>query len=223
MADFELYNGDCLELMERIPDKSVDLVLCDPPYGIDYQSSRRIDKTKRHPKIINDKQPFLSGIQALKTLVRKSGGVLTFTRWDVQQAFIEEFASAQMPVKNVIIWDKVAHGMGDLKRTFGSRYESVLWSPMQDFRFPQKRQTDIIRCPRISANKLIHPNQKPVVLLESLILATTKEGDTVLDYCMGSGSTGVACMNTGRRFIGMELDKRYFEIAKQRISEAANG
>ena len=218
-SDITLLHGDCLELMRDIPDGSVDLVLCDPPYGIDYQSMRRKDKAKRNPKIAGDGKPFLFAIPQLKALVRKSGGVLTFTRWDVQQAFIDSMQQNGMPVKSIIIWDKVGHGMGDLRRAFGSRYESILWSPMADFHFSGKRPTDIIRCPRVGTNQLMHPNQKPVELLEELIRMTTQPRGTVIDYCMGSGSTGVACVNTGRRFIGIELDDHYFETAQQRIQE----
>lgn len=161
--------------MKEIPDGSVDLVLCDPPYGIDYQSSRGIDKSKRHPKILNDKRPFTDGIELIKPLLRKSWGVLLFTRWDVQQTFIDELNTCGLKTKSVIIWNKVSHGMGDLKRSFGSMYESILWVPMEQFTFPQKRPKDIITCQKISGDKLVHPNQKPTELLESLITAVTKK------------------------------------------------
>ena len=128
--------------------------------------------------------------------------------------------SNDMKPKNVLIWDKVIHGMGNLKQAYGSRYESIIWYPMPGFRFPGKRPTDIIRSQKIPANRLVHPNEKPVELLETIIKQTTMEGDTVLDFCMGSGSTGVACMNTDRDFIGIELDDKYFDIAKKRIEEA---
>lgn len=138
----------------------------------------------------------------------------------MQQVFIDEMQVCGMPVKSIVIWDKVGHGMGDLRKAFGSRYESILWSPMPYFRFPGLRPTDIIKCPKVGSNQLIHPNQKPVELMETLIQLTTHEGDTVLDYCMGSGSTGVACVNTGRKFIGIELDDHYFDVAQERIAEA---
>lgn len=108
--------------------------------------------------------------------------------------------------------------MGDLQRQFISRYESILWSPMHDFTFPHKRPVDIIETVRVNSNKLQHPNQKPVKLLEKLIRCTTREGDTVLDFTMGSGSCGVACVNTNRNFIGIELDEGYFNLAKRRIN-----
>lgn len=81
---------------------------------------------------------------------------------------------------------------------------------------------DVIRIPKSANDRRLHPTQKPVALCEYLIKTYTNPGETVLDNCMGSGSTGVACMNTGRRFIGIELDEKYFEIAKQRIESAVN-
>ena len=122
--------------------------------------------------------------------------------------------------RNVLIWDKVIHGMGDLKRSFGNRYESIIFHSNKDFRFVGKRPTDIIRFTRVSSDKLLHPNEKPVSLLEYLIKISTNENATILDCFMGSGTTGVACVNTDRNFIGIELDDHYFEVAKERIDKA---
>lgn len=214
----KLLHGDCLYLMKDIPDKSVDLVVTDPPYGINYQSQRRKDKSEWKPKILNDEKPFIEFIPELKRIISPSGSIFIFTRWDKQQQFIDEMEREKLKVDNIIIWDKVVHGMGDLKKSYGSRYESIIFHSEKDFRFNGKRPTDIIRAQRVNPNKLIHPNEKPVELLETIILQTTKENEVVLDCFMGSGSTGVACKNTGRDFIGIELDERYFNIACDRIN-----
>lgn len=216
----KLLKGDCLELLRQLPDSSVDLVLTDPPYGIDYQSSRRVDKEQRKPKILNDKKPFLAFIPELKRILKPTGCVMIFTRWDVQQAFIDEMERSGLHVRSVLIWDKLAHSMGDLKRAYGSRYESILFHSGDGFRFPGKRPQDVIACPRVAPNKLVHPNEKPVELLETLISQVTAGGDLVLDTCMGSGSAGVASVNIGRSFIGMELSDDYFDIASNRIQAA---
>jgi site-specific DNA-methyltransferase (adenine-specific) len=216
----ELWCGDCLELMKNIPDGSVDMVLCDPPYGIDYQSMRKKDKTKRLPKILNDKKPFTSFIPEIKRIIKTTGCVAIFTRWDVQHAFIEAMEKNGLRPNNSIVWDKKIHGMGDLKRSFGSRYENILFHAEHDFRFQGKRPTDIIACQRVTSSKLLHPNEKPVQLLEKLMIECCPDNGVVLDTFMGSGSTGVACMNTNRCFIGIELDENYFEIAKKRIEGA---
>lgn len=122
-----------------------------------------------------------------------------------------------MKPKSVIIWDKQNHSMGDLHRAWGNKYESIIWWCNNEFSFPNKRPQDIISIPRVSPNKLIHPNEKPVDLLSILIEKTTRPNTTILDCFMGSGSTGIACLNTERNFIGMELDEKYFNIAKERI------
>lgn len=214
--------GDCLTLLDKLPDKSVSAVLCDPPYGIDYQSSWIVDKAKRKPKIKNDKAPFVSFIPHLNRIVKDDGCVFVFTRWDVQQQFVDMMNDSGLKVRNILIWDKVVHGMGDLKRAYGSRYESIIFASGKDFRFVEKRPQDIIRVQRVKPAELIHPNEKPISLLETLIQQAVPKGGTVLDCFMGSGSTGVACMNTNRRFIGMELDQNYFDIATKRITEAAD-
>ena len=143
---------------------------------------------------------------------------MIFTRWDVQQQFIDEINKIEsLKIKNVLIWNKVIHGMGDLKRAYGSKYESIIYATKKGFKFPNKRPTDILEFKRVNANKLIHPNEKPTELLEKLIIDTTVEKEVVLDLFMGSGSTGVAAKNLNRNFIGIELDENYFNIAKERI------
>ncbi|WP_323842528.1 MULTISPECIES: site-specific DNA-methyltransferase [unclassified Moraxella] len=210
----ELYYGDCLEILKTLPDNSVDMVLTDPPYGIDFQSNRRWG---RFAKILNDKTPFVEFIQHLPRILKPEGCAMIFTKWDKQQVFIDELIKHGLKPKNILIWDKVVHGMGDLKRAFGSRYESIIFVANNEFRFNGKRPTDIVQCMKINAQHLIHPNQKPVALLENLIEKCTKENQTVLDCFMGSGSTGIACLNTNRKFIGIELDKKYFDMAQSRI------
>lgn len=214
-----LYQGDCLEVLKTLPDNSVGLLLTDPPYGIDFQSKYN-NKTKRKPKILNDKKPFTDFIPLIKSKIAKTGGILCFTRWNVQQIFIDEFIRNGLKPKNVLIWDKKSHSMGNLKKAFGGRYESIIWIPNDDFKFKNGRPQDLISVPRVPPCKLIHPNEKPVELLEFLIKKTTSQNATVLDCFMGSGSTGVACVNTKRNFIGMELDEKYYKIAEERINSA---
>lgn len=219
-AMIKLMHGDCVSLMRDIPDGSVDMVLCDPPYGIDFQSSRIKDKEWRKPKIANDKKPFVEFIPELKRLLKPTGCVMIFTRWDVQQAFIDEMEAHGLAPNSCIIWDKCAHGMGDLQRSFGSVYESILFHAENDFHFNGKRPTDIIAVPKVPAGKLVHPNEKPVALMQRLINACTPMEGVVLDCFMGSGATGIAAVNTNREFIGIELDDKYFCAAKKRIEQA---
>lgn len=175
LMKIKLMRGDCLERIKEIPDASIDMVLCDPPYGINYQSSWRTDKEKRKPKILNDKTPFIEFIPYLNRVLKQSGCIMLFTRWDVQQVFIDELNKNGLPVKNVLIWDKLTHSMGDLKRSYGSRYESIIFCSNKEFTFPGKRPQDIIQCLRVQPTKLVHPNEKPIDLLNTLILQVTKK------------------------------------------------
>ena len=213
---------DCLEGLKEIPDGSVDLVLTDPPYGINYASAWIKDKSKRLGGIMNDKTPFLDFIELALKKLKPSGAAHIFTRWDVQQTFIDRITGVGGRVKNVCIWDKCSHGMGDLRSAYGSRYESILFVPGREFCFPGKRPQDIIAVAKVPATKLVHPTQKPVELVERLILDTTRAGDVVLDPFMGSGTTAVACLKTGRNYIGFELDEGYHAIAQKRVADTVD-
>ena len=171
---YELMHGDCMEMLDRVPDASVNLVLTDPPYGINYQST--FSKTRRMAKILHDDKPFTGFIAKISAKLRPAGAALIFTRWDVQQLFIDALTNAGMTCKSIIIWDKGGGGIGDLRRSYIRGYESILFAPMRDFAFPDKRPRDVIHVPKISAEKLIHPCQKPVQLLETLLSQTCARG-----------------------------------------------
>lgn len=214
----DLRCGDCLKLMRDIPDESIDLVLCDPPYGISFRSNFRKIKYKR---ILNDSAPFLDFIPLCDKVLKPTGALFIFSRWDVQQVFINCINSCpDLKVKSLIVWDKGNHSAGDLFSSYGRRYETIIFACKKKFRFPGRRPVDIKFYKRVSPNSVGHPTPKPVALLADLILDTTIDGATVLDNCMGSGSTGVACVNTNRNFIGFELDKDYFNLARNRILSA---
>lgn len=210
---------DCLELLKELPDNSINLLLVDQHYGIDFQSWW-VEKNSRLDKIKNDEEPFVGFLPEAKRVLKDTGAAIVFARWDVRQKFIDKMTKCGFNVRNVLIWDKVIHGTCDLKRAYGSRYESIIFASGKDFKFPGKRPTDILCFQRTAFKQLKHPNEKPIELLEELIRQTTREGDVVLDCCMGSGSYGVACMNTNRNFVGIELDEKYFEMAKEQIKSA---
>lgn len=213
-----LYKGDCLEILPTLAEHSIDCLLCDPPYGIDYQSARR-SNTDRKPKIANDKKPFTDFIKHIPRLLKPTSCAFVFTRWDVQQVFIDEMEHCGMKVRNVLIWDKCAHSMGDLQRAYGSRYESIIFASGEDFEFPNGRPQDIITAPRVPAEKMVHPNEKPLLLLYKLIEQTTQMGGVVLDCFMGSGVTMQACVESKRNGIGIELDGKYYDLSVKRIKE----
>lgn len=125
-----------------------------------------------------------------------------------------------LAVKSQVIWDRGNHGMGDLEAAFAPQHDVIWFATKGAFVFPGVRPCSVLRAIRVAADKLVHPNEKPVSLMRQLVMAVTTTGATVLDPFMGSGTTGVACMQTGRNFIGIEIDPGYFAIAKRRIEAA---
>ena len=215
----ELYNEDCLVALKKIPDESVDMIITDPPYGVDYQSNWNVKNkaTKVFDKIKNDKKPFIWFLYDAFRVVKDGGAILCFTREDVLETFKVALEVAGFKVKNVVIWDKEIHGMGDLKGSFAPRYEMIIFAVKGRYIFPNKRPQNIIKVQRVNPKDLTHPNEKPVELLTQLIEYTTRENETILDCFMGSGSCGEAVMRTGRNFVGMELDKEYYNLSVKRL------
>ena len=126
-------------------------------------------------------------------------------------------------VKNNIIWMKNSWSMGDLKGSYAGQYECILFCQKGRLELNEvegkKRHSDILMYDRVSGSNLRHSHQKPLPLIEFLIKKSSTKGGVVLDSFMGSGTTAVACVNTGRQYIGFELDEDYYKLAKKRIKE----
>lgn len=213
MPEFKLMHGDCLERMKEIEHGSVDLVLTDPPYGMSFQSNYR---KKRYNGIINDDHlgwldEFVDELYNACAFGSAQYVFCSFHNVDLfKQAFARKFK-----VKNLLVWEKNNTSMGDLKGDFAPKVEFVLLMHKGRAMIRGKRDPNIFRFNRTQNN--LHPTQKPVDMCEYLVSKFSDAGQSVLDPFMGSGTTGVACMRTGRKFIGIEKDADYFEIAKQRI------
>lgn len=198
----KIYCMDCLEGMKQLPDNSVDLVVTDPPYGIEFQSNYRKIK---HSKIIGDSCFPIEVIKECMRVARK--GVYIFCRWD-------NLKELPKP-KSVLCWVKNNWSMGDLKHEHGRQWEAIAFYPQEEHEFI-KRIPDVIHCNR-TGNEL-HPTQKPVKLIKKII--SCNKGDLILDPFMGSGITAVACKQLGRNFIGFELEPKYVEIANKRLQQS---
>ena len=240
----DLMHGDCLELMKQIPDKSVDMILCDLPYGITackWDSIIPFDKLwEQYKRIVKDNGAIaLFGSEPFSTKLRASN--LSMFRYDIvwDKTRGSNFANARkqpmksheiisifykhLPRYNPQFWyakpykttTKVRSKEIEGLRGRGSVATICTSTISEDGR---RYPLSIVSFPRDGSR--IHPTQKPVALCEYLIKTYTNEGETVLDNCMGSGTTGVACVNTDRNFIGIELDDHYFEVATERINQA---
>lgn len=213
----ELKQGDCLEIMNEIPEKSVDLILTDSPYGFGYQSNMK--KNKDLPMFYDRNTSWLNEwLYKANKILKDDGHLYMFApvqKIDEFKQKIENF----FIIKNIIVWDKKSFGMGDLYGQYAPSYEFIIFAVKeQGKKLNGKRERDLLSFNKCKSE--LHPTQKPVELLKYLIEKSSNENDTVLDPFMGSGSTGVAAKELNRNFIGMELDEKYFNIAKERIENA---
>jgi len=200
-----LYHGDCLKVLKQLPDKSVDLVLTDPPYGMKYKSNH-YKNGNPFGEITGDNKYPVEILDICFRLAKRA--VFSFCRWD-------NLHEVPKP-KSFIVWLKNNWSAGDLNHEYARMWEGILFYPL-DKHFFHKRLPDVVDSRRVPPTKLVHPTQKPEILIRSLINNNTNETDLVLDPFLGSGTTAVACEALGRRWIGIEISEKYCEIAKERI------
>lgn len=234
----ELHHGDCLEIMPSIPDKSIDIILCDLPYGTTQNKWDSILPLNRiwqqYERIISDNGCIVLTADGIFTGVLMMSNPKWFKYkliWDKKST--SGFLNAKrMPLRrneDILVFAKgkttynpimEERGKPRKKGGYVGGNKGTYGSYKEDIKFNNEYYpTSIIEISNANQKAKIHPTQKPVELMEYLIKTYTNEGDTVLDNCMGSGTTGVACKKTGRNFIGIEKDQKYFEIAKKRLYE----
>lgn len=247
--DITLQQGDCLELLKGIPDAILDMVLCDPPYGTTqckwdsvipfnemWKELNRIIKPNG-AVVLFGSEPFSSALRMSNIRHYKYDWI-----WDKVSGG-NPFNNKIMPMKtteNICVFEKTgkkvnyypimqdADPRNIRPQNPGKQKSDLLGKFKNGFihksdgtkRFPKHIIVENVRNNEVNALNRIHPTQKPVALMEYLIRTYTKDGESVLDFTMGSGTTGVACINTNRKFIGMEKDEGYFSIAKERIESA---
>ena len=239
----DIKQGDCLELMKEIPDRSIDMVLCDLPYQ---ETGNKWDKFVNLEQLFNEYRRIIKddGCIALNGTFKFGIHLMNIAPDLYKYEWVwEKDNGTNAP--NVNLQPFRVHEyifiFGKGRVTNGNR-TPMKYYPQKTKGKPYKQKSgrmsenwkgglnniitdnkDGLRHPKtiqkFNRDRGYHPTQKPVALLEYLIKTYTNEGETVLDNCMGSGSTGVACVNTNRNFIGYELDEKYFEIAEKRINE----
>ena len=222
----KLIHGDCLEEMRKLADDGVkvDMICTDPPYLMNYKTGRRKDKTHDFCKPIANDTNFelIKDIMPLLfELLNQGGAIYMFCNANYIDYFKQQIEQ-HFALKNILIWVKNNWSAGDLKGAYAKQTEFILYAVKGRHILNGARDTDTLYYNRVVGNMQLHQNQKPVDLCKYLINKSSNENDTVLDCFMGSGSTGVACANLNRKFIGIELDNDYFKIAEKRIKEAYN-
>lgn len=205
----ELHQDKAENILSRLPDESVDLILTDPPYGIDFSSGRdEFDGAAKLGGIFNDKDiDFLEGIaQQLERVLKPDSHCYIFTRWDAYEEMVGYF-DAIGEQNSVLVWNKIHHGMGDLS-TWAPQHEWVLHYEKGNPEIHGKRPSNVLEYPGVRSNKTlqIHPTQKPLELNEFLIKKSSQPGDVVFDPFGGAYTTPRAAMRTFRRGISCELD-----------------
>ncbi len=227
--NYTIVNGDCLNYLGQIPDNSIDLILTDPPYNIAQYSTGNINLPGRSA-LNNDLaawdlipvDPF-DLLPDFKRIIKPDGNIFVFTSYNLigkwHEAFDSEFDTFQF-----FIWHKTNPAPKIFKNGFLNSCEMIacMWNKGHKWNFSNQRDMHnffespiCMRPERLSEPK--HPAQKPVKLLEHIISVASNEGDVVFDPFMGVGSTGVAALKSKRRFIGIEIEKNYFDAAEKRI------
>ena len=217
-----LIHGDCLEEMKKLADDGVkvDMICTDPPYLMNYKTGRRKDKTHDFCKSIANDTNFelIKDIMPLLfELLNQGGAIYMFCNANYIDYFKQQIEQ-HFALKNILIWVKNNWSAGDLKGAYAKQTEFILYAVKGRHILNGARDTDTLYYNRVVGNMQLHQNQKPVDLCKYLINKSSNENDTVLDCFMGSGSTGVACLQTNRNFIGIELEEKYYNIAKKRCS-----
>jgi site-specific DNA-methyltransferase (adenine-specific) len=208
IGDATLYHGDCIEILPTLP--RVDAVVTDPPYGMAFRSnhykgeSGKPNASKYEPIAGDDSTELLKFAAEIDPLHSS----YIFCRWD-------NLPFLPSPPRSLVAWVKPNWSMGDLEHEHGRQYEVIAFYPGQSHLWPQKRPSDVVFHQRTGNG--LHPTEKPVSLLQEVVSWTR---GLVVDPFMGSGTTGVACANLGRKFIGIEIERRYFDIACERIAAA---
>lgn len=236
----ELWHGDCLELMKDIPDGSIDMILCDLPYGI--TARNKWDTVipfeplwEQYNRIIKDNGAIvLFGSGMFTANLMKSNEKMWRYNLIWYKTTPTGFLNAnKMPLRaheDIVVFYK-SLPVYNPQKTIGHKRKVSTASHKRNCKVTkdygvhglttydstERFPTSILTFSTDKQKVALHPTQKPVALCEWLVKTYTNEGETVLDSCMGSGTTGVACLNTNRNFIGIELDENYFEIAKERI------
>ena len=220
MKKFELWQGDCLELMKDIPDGSVDLVLTDIPYGECNRNDnglRNLNKENADIETFNLQEFLIEVYRVTKGTIVVFCGQHQFS--EIKNFFQEKQDKNKGTVRQ-LVWRKTNPSPMNGKHIYLSGIENAVWFKKRGGVFNANCKNTVFDYP--CGRSKLHPTEKNHDLLKELIFDNSNEGDIVFDPCMGSGSHGLVAVENNRRFIGIELDDGYFNIAKKRIEEAVN-
>ena len=214
--------GNSLEILETLEDGCIDIILTDPPYGIDYISNRSIyDNTITKRGLLNDGKDEAFDLldktcEILQRKTAENSHLYFFCSWSVFSMF-ETIISKYFTIKTPIVWDKGNKGSGDLDNDWGNQTEIVIYC-VKGKKLVNNRRGNLISVPRLHTSKMVHPTQKPNELIKQILEVSFTDGDFIVDPFMGSGSTVKVCNELKAKCLGIELDKEMFNIANNYIN-----
>ena len=219
-----IIEGDCLDVMATMDDGSVDAVVTDPPYGMGYRSNKRVSWA-RFEAIDND-ATFdydwqLAWIRETYRLLRDDAHFYMFCSDHHLGRFRDVVTEVGFSVKRSLVWVKDGFAIGDLHGDYAHLTEFILFAHKGRRALTGKRIGNVFNVPKIRPGDLLHPTEKPVGIVRTLIEKSTEPGQLVLDPFVGSGTTGVACKEGGRAFVGIEQDPQYVAVAEGRLSQGS--
>jgi DNA modification methylase len=225
-VDHEVYFEDCVDGMrERLADNSVDCVITDPPYGVDWNTSSHrsesLSKIEADGSVEDAIDLFNDAASEFSRVLSESGHAYVFTRWDVAAHFRDVLTQHGFEVPNCIAWVKNNIGLNDQSYQYRPKYELILYAHRDAPRSLENREGDVMEFDRPNGGEHEHPTVKPISLIAQLLRNSTSEGDRVLDPFMGSGTTAVAAIQNDREYVGFEVDaENYRDVIERRIGEA---
>ena len=214
--------GDSLEILPEIEAGSIDCVVTDPPYMIGANSiGNAASKDGTWADLLNASHWYASWFSSSKVKLSDRGFLLVCLNWRSLPTYLCAFSKCGWTATSCLVWNKDWIGPS-YQNALRPTYELVLFAAMPQAVIPDRSASDVFTWKWMAGQvrNTGHPAEKPVELMQRLIELTTRSGDLVADWFFGSGTTGVACIQTGRRFIGIEIEPRYFDIACRRIRNA---
>ena len=212
----EIIEGDSRKILKTLNKKSYDLLLSDPPYGMDFKSGWNTKDKIQNDKIEDTVVLFEEVLKECVPLLKDDAHFYLFGNINYLPQ-IKPIIEKYLTLKNILIWDRQIIGMGDLK-SYGNSYDIVYFGYNKKWKdLNGTRDRDILNFQRVDASKNIHPTEKPLDMLEYLIKKSSQENDKILEPFAGGGSTLIAAKNTNRKATGIEIENKYVELIKQRI------
>jgi site-specific DNA-methyltransferase (adenine-specific) len=233
VENYKLFFSECEPILKKQKDECVDLIITDIPYGISYKSNKqncdtrtgksiKIDREQYFEEINNDDEIPTEWLKDAYRILKNNAAIYIFCHWSKWGELKIATKNAGFQVKNMIVMNKSNHGMGDLKGDYAPKHELVMFAVKgrHILNMNNGRKNNVLDVPvKFSGSVRLHPNEKPISWAEIFILESSQEDALVLDPFMGSCFVGKAALKNKRKFVGIDNDQKYFDIAKETIAK----